>query len=138
MMKTTDTEPFHGKWRFNPQLSNMCTPAPHSWTQEISGGPDEVAVQEKIVRPDGSELVRRVEAKFDGEDYPVEGSPAIDTISYTRAHRNAICGIGKKNGLVSVTETVVADPDMRTLTLIYHYLLGEETVAQGVAVFQAA
>jgi hypothetical protein len=134
----TDTEPFHGTWRFNPLLSKMCTPAPHSWIQEISAGPDQVAVREQIVRPDGSEIVLRVEARFDGADYPVEGSPAVDTIAYTRTDRHSIYGIGKKDGRVSVTETVLADPDAGTLTLIYNYLLGERTVAHGVAVFQAA
>ena len=134
----TESEPFHGTWRFNPQLSKMCTPAPHSWIQEISAGPDQVAVREEIIRPDGTEIVLRVQARFDGADYPVEGSPAVDTIAYTRTDRHAICGIGKKNGRISLTETVLADPEQRTLTLIYNYLLGERTVAHGVAVFQAA
>jgi len=134
----TETEPFDGTWRFDPKLSNMCTPAPHSWIQEITAGPDEVALREEIVRLDGTELVLRVQAKFDGADYPVEGSPAVDTMAYTRANRHAICGIGKKDGRVAVTETVLADPEKRTLTLIYNYLLGERTVAYGVAVFQAA
>jgi hypothetical protein len=134
----TDTEPFHGTWRFNPLLSKMCTPAPRSWIQEISASPDQVAVREQIVRPDGSVIELRVEARFDGADYPVEGSPAVDTIAYTRTDRHSICGIGKKDGRVSVTETVLADPDAGTLTLIYNYLLGERTVARGVAVFQAA
>ncbi len=134
----TETEPFHGTWRFNPQLSKMCTPAPHSWIQEIHAGPDRVAVREEIVRSDGTEIVLQVQARFDGADYPVEGSPAVDTIAYTRTDRHAICGIGKKDGRISVTETVLADPEKRTLTLIYNYLLGERTVAHGVAVFQAA
>ncbi len=134
----TETEPFHGTWRFNPQLSKMCTPAPQSWIQKISAGPDQVAVREEIIRPNGTEIVRRVEFRLDGADYPVEGSPLVDTIAYTRTDRNAIMGIGKKDGLVSVTETVVASPDEHTLTMIYTYMMGERVVAQGVAVFQPA
>lgn len=116
----------------------MCSPAPHSWIQEISAGTDEVAVREEIVRLDGSELVLRVHAKFDGTDCAVEGSAVVDTMAYTRTDRNAICAIGKKDGRVSVTETLLADPDGRTLTLIYNYLISERDVAHGVAVFQAA
>ena len=112
--------------------------APHSWVQEISAGPDQVAVREEIVKSDGTQIVLRVDARFDGADYPVEGSLAVDTIAYTRTDRNAICGIGKKDGRVSYTETVLADPEERTLTLIYSYLLGKRDVAHGVAVFQAA
>jgi len=138
MSMSTQIEPFHGTWRFNPQLSNLCIPAPHSWIQEIKAGPDEVAVREEIVRPNGTEMVLRVRARFDGADYPVEGSPTVDTIAYTRTDRNTICGIGKKNGIVSLTETVRADPDQGTLTLIYEYLAGDQTIAHGVAVFQSA
>jgi hypothetical protein len=137
-MISAEKEPFHGTWRFNPHLSNICTPAPHSWIQEITAGPNQVAVREEIVRPDGTEMALRVQAKFDGIDYPVEGSPAVDTIAYTRTDRHIICGIGKKDGRVSLTETVLADPETRTLTLIYNYLLGDRDVAHGIAVFQAA
>jgi hypothetical protein len=133
-----EKEPFVGRWRFNAERSNMCTPAPDSWIQEIHAGPNDIAVQEKIVRPGGTEIVRRVRARFDGTQYPVEGSYAVDTMAYTRTGRNAICGIGMKDGKVSVTETVLADPEEGTLTLIYNYLLDESTVAHGVAVFQAA
>jgi len=82
--------------------------------------------------------VRRVRARFDGCDYTVEGSHAVDTIAYTRTGRHAIRGIGKKDGKVSLTETVLTDPKEHTLTLIYNYFLGGLTVAHGVAVFQAA
>jgi hypothetical protein len=131
-------EPFAGTWRFNPELSKMCTPAPQSWIQEIIAGPEEVTVREQIVRTDGSESVLRVQARFDGTDYPVEGSPAVDTIAYVRTNQNAISGIGKKNGKIAFTETVLADPEQQTLTLAFNYLLGERIVAQGVAVFQSA
>jgi hypothetical protein len=132
------SEPFSGKWRFNAELSNMCTPTPDSWVQEISAMPEGVVVQEEIVRPNGTGIVRRVRARFDGIDYPVEGAHAVDTIAYTRTDENSICGIGKKDGKVSVTETFLADPEEGKLTLIYNYLLDEQSIAHGVAVFEAA
>jgi hypothetical protein len=132
-----ESESFAGKWLFNAELSTG-TPTPQSWTQEISAGPDGVAVREEIVRTDGTEMVRSVQARFDGVDYPVEGGRAVDTIAYTRAGRHAISGIGKKDGKVSLTETVLADPKQRKLTIIYNYLLGGVAVAHGVAVFEAA
>jgi hypothetical protein len=135
---STENEPFAGKWRFNAELSEMCTPTPQSWIQEISATPEGVSVREEIIRPNGSEIVRRVQARFDGADYPVEGGRAVDTIAYTRTDRHAILGVGKKDGKVSVTETFLANPEEGTLTLTYSYLLGGQTVARGVAVFQAA
>jgi hypothetical protein len=138
ILVNNEKEPFAGKWRFNAELSNICTPTPHSWIQEISAGPEGVAVREEIVTADGSEMVRQVQARFDGVDYPVEGARAVDTIAYTRASLHTICGIGKKDGEVSVTETVLADPQERKLTIIYNYMHEDEPLAQGVAVFQAA
>jgi hypothetical protein len=136
-MMSVEMEPFAGKWRFNAERSNIYALAPQSWVQEIQTGPNEVAIQEDIVRQDGTEIVRRVRARFDGADYPVEGSNAVDTMAYTRTDRHAICGIGRKDGKISLTETVLSDPHERTLTVIYNYLLGESNVAHGVAVFQA-
>jgi hypothetical protein len=133
-----ENEPFAGKWRLNAKMSSMCTPTPHSWIQEISSGTEEVVIREEIVRPNGTGIMRRVRARFDGTHYPVEGSMAVDTIAYTRSDRHAISGIGKKDGRVSVTETFLADPNEGTLTLIYNYLLGENSIAHGVAVFEAA
>lgn len=135
---SAEIEPFHGTWCFNPQLSKMCLPAPHSWIQEIHAGREEVTVRELIVRTNGTELSTRVTARLDGADYPVEGSPAIDTIAYVRTDPHTISAIGKKDGIISLAQTVQADPEQGTLTLIYRYLMGEETIADGVAVFQSS
>jgi hypothetical protein len=135
---SAETGPFHGTWWFNPQLSKMCIPAPHSWVQEIHAGKEEVTVREEIVRANGTELSMRVKARLDGADYPVEGSPTVDTIAYTRTDPHTIFGVGKKDGIVALTQTVRADPEQGTLTLIYKYLMGEETIAHGIAVFQSA
>jgi hypothetical protein len=129
-------DPFTGTWRFNPQLSKLSTQSPRSWVQEILTTPDGVHVRENIVRADGSETVVSVRARFDGTDYPVEGSTAADTISYTRINQNTISGTGKKNGVVSLTETVTAAPENSTLTLCYSIHAGPKVVANGIAVFE--
>jgi len=110
-------DPFTGTWRFNPQLSKLTTQPPQSWVQRIISSPDEVEVHEDIVRPDGSQTVVTVLARFDGREYPVSGSPAADTIAYTRPNRNSISGTGKKNGVVALTEIATVAPARRTLTL---------------------
>jgi hypothetical protein len=129
-------DPFTGTWRFNPRLSKLSTQSPCSWIQEILATPDEVHVRENIVRVDGSETVVSLRARFDGKDYPVEGSLAADTMSYTRIDRNTISGTGKKNRVVSLTETVTAAPENGTLTLCYSIHAGPQVVANGIAVFE--
>jgi len=72
-------------------------------------------------------------AKLDGADYPVEGSFAVDKISYTRDGR--FSGTGRKNGIVSMTETVRVNKENGTLTLGYSFFRDSRVVASGVAVF---
>jgi hypothetical protein len=129
-------DPFTGTWRFNAQLSKLSTPSPRSWVQEIIASPDEVEVHENIVRPDGSQTVVTVLARFDGREYPASGSHAADTIAYTRVDRNSILGTGRKNGVITLTETVTVSPASQNLTLRYSILGGAEEVANGVAVFE--
>jgi hypothetical protein len=129
-------DPFTGSWRFNPQLSKLSTQSPRSWIQEILVNADEVRVRETMVNADGSETVVSLRAKFDGKDHPVQGSPAADTIACTRVDRNTIRGTGKKNGIVSLTETVMVAPQNRNLTLIYSLHAGRTVVASGIAVFE--
>jgi len=135
-LMTEEFELFRGVWGFNPQLSKLSTPSPRSWILEILADSDGIRVQETIVGTDGSETVISVAAKFDGNDYPVEGSPAADTIAYTRLDRKTIRATGKKNGSVSLTETVTVTPEDWNLTLLYSIHAGPEVIAQGIAVFQ--
>jgi hypothetical protein len=129
-------DPFTGLWIFSAERSKLSAPAPRSWTQQINATSDELQVREEIVRSDGSQTVLTVQARFDGEEYPVSGSPAVDAIAYRRVDANRIAGTGRKNGRVSLRETVIADPNDGTLTLTYSLYGGDREVANGEAVFQ--
>jgi hypothetical protein len=128
-------DPFTGTWRFNPERSTLSTPSPQSWVQEIIATPDEVHVQETIVR-DGPQTVVEVMASFDAADYPVTGSPAADTIAYRRAGSHSISGTGKKDGVITLMETVTVSPERNTLTLSYSIHSGGHVAAHGIAVFE--
>ena len=129
-------DPFTGAWRFSPRLSKLSTKSPRSWTQEILVDSDQACVREIIVNEDGSETVVSFRAKFDGNNHPVEGSPAVDTIAYTRVDRNTISGTGRENGIVSLTVTVTVAPEKGNLTLRYSPRAGPEVVADAIAVFE--
>ena len=122
MMKSSQPDPFTGTWIFSAERSRLSTPPPRSWAQQIDATSEEVRVREEIIRADGSQTAVTVQARFDGEEYPVSGSPAADTIAYIRASRNRIAGTGKKGGSVSLQETVVAAPEGGTLTLTYSFV----------------
>lgn len=130
-----DTDPFTGTWNFNARRSSLDTPLPRTWIQAIVATPDELVVRETIVRADGSATQVRVWARFDGGDYPVNGLPFVDFIAYQRAGRNRISGVGKKNGIMVLNETVTVDEAGKVLILIYSIQNGISSIATGMAVF---
>jgi hypothetical protein len=74
---------FTGTRRFNPQRSSLNFGAEER-VKEITASADEVEVHENILRQDDSQITLAIRARFDGRDYSVTGSPAVDTIAYTR------------------------------------------------------
>ena len=106
MRMENEDDPFSGSWRFNRERSQLNTPGPKQWFQEIRLIDGEVVVRERVVRSDGIEMVVSVRARFDERDYAVEGSPIADTIAYKRVDMNTISGVGKKNGFISIVETL--------------------------------
>jgi hypothetical protein len=136
--KSEEDDPFSGTWRFNAARSALDTPSPGSWIQTIRATSEGIQVCERIGRADSPGILVSIQAKFDGADYPVDGSPAVDTISYSRIDWTNIMGIGKKDGAISLTETVTVDANTRTLTHRYLVYRNLQVVATGIAVFEAA
>jgi hypothetical protein len=132
----TTSDPFTGTWRFNPARSTLSTPPPQQWVQEIVAGRAGLRVREIITKADGTETNLHVQAAFDGDDCPVEGSAAIETMAYTRPAPDTILGTGKKGGAVCLTEIVTVDATSGTMTLRYQVYRGPDVVATGVAVFE--
>ena len=77
-----------------------------------------------------------VQARFDGQDYEVAGSPIADKIAYTRINSHCISGIGRKSGSVSVYETVSVSADGNTLTQDFSLHMAGRVIASGIAVFE--
>jgi hypothetical protein len=122
---------FTGSWQCNLQESRLSR-VPRCRIQRITVSGDAIDVQEDIENHDGTTTQVRVEAKFDGMDYPVIGSILADSMAYTR-YGNVISGTAKKSGAVSLQETVQADGS-RMVTNLAIFAAGKQ-VASGVAVF---
>jgi hypothetical protein len=111
MSYSQQEDPFTGAWTCNSQRSTLSTPPPGRWTQRIDVTTDEVTLHEAIVSSDGAQSIVAVRARFDGQDDPVSGSPVADTIAYTRVNTHTISGTAKKNGNISIRETLTASPE---------------------------
>lgn len=112
-------DPFNGLWKLNLAKSKIPPPFPQSQTVRIEADETGVRMEEVIVNSQGERLVITVRAKFDGEDYPVEGTPFADTVAYRHDGTHTIKGVAKKAGRVVVTETAVLSPDGKTVTVTY-------------------
>lgn len=106
------------------------------WTQEIVAGRAGLTVREAFTIADGTETTLSVQAAFDGTDYAVEGSAAIETMAYERPDPNTIVATGKKSGSVCLTETVTVEAATGMMTQRYQVYRGAYVVATGVAVFE--
>ena len=126
-----EKDPFVGVWRLNPATSQL-TASPRAWVQTISVDGGWIDVHEEIVRADGSSSKVAVRARFDGRDYPVTGTALVDSMAYSR-EGNTIVGTGKKNGVVSLRESMTAD-DVQMIADLSIYL-HEQEVVKGIANF---
>ena len=100
-------DPFSGTWKLNLSKSKLPAPLPQSQIATIHISDQIIRVQEDIVNDKGEKLEIKVLAKFDGQDYAIDGSPYADTVAYRRVDRNTLKGIGKKGGKVIVNEIAV-------------------------------
>jgi len=118
----------------NQSKSRLPWSAPQSNVTCIDADSLCLHVREQIVDDKGQESSVTLEAKFDGNDYPVIGSPFVDAVSYRRRDQHTISGYIKKAAKLLLKETVAISPDGRTMTSNY-YAASQEDAALGFAVF---
>src|SRR5262245_40872105 len=129
-------DPFTGTWRLNHQDSLLAGQPPQRWVQKINATDENVIVHEEIVFDTGIIMNVMAEARFDGEDYPVYGSPVADTIAYKRLDNLLISGTAKKAGIITVIEIVSVSHDHSTLTMKYSIRGSDGQEVSSVAVFK--
>ena len=127
---------FTGWWKLCPEVSRLGNRVPQSWTQRLAVTGDAVSVREAMVVAGGAVMKTTTAAKFDGKDYPVQGSPLADTIAYTRVNEFQISGTGKKGGVITLTETAAVSSDGNTLTLTFCLHPGTPQATERSAVFR--
>ena len=131
-------DPFTGTWVLNLSKSNI--PPPFSAAKKqivhlaINGS--DLEITEEVVTDSDEKLNIHAKAKFDGKDYPMTGTPAVDTIAYQRVDRNTIKGVGKKDGKVVIQEKTVISPDGNIVTGTYSMTDATGKQVTAIAVFE--
>src|SRR5688572_21171263 len=127
-------DPFTGHWTLNPAESRFTVPPPAEWTQDIKVTADGLRTHERMVGADGTVSEYSVEARFDGAEYPVTGSPLVETMAYARPEPNRIDGVGRKAGAVVFREVAMADGE--TLTMAIAIPRPDGSTAEAIVVFR--
>jgi hypothetical protein len=136
-MPVTNADPFTGTWTCNLEKSTFSTPAPLAWTQYITASATDLSVREEVSRTRGSIAAVSVNAKLDGKDYPVSGSPVAEVISYTRNNLE-ITGTARRQGTICLRETLKVSADHQVLSMSYSVFSDGKQLASGEAIFERA
>ncbi len=111
-------DPFFGTWKVNVAKSTFSPgPAPKSVTARIEPAGEGSRVTGETVGPDGQTTRIEYVASNDGKDYPVQGSPTIDTVSAKRIDAQTIDLEYKKGGKTVQTLRARVSADGKTMTV---------------------
>src|SRR5439155_2376490 len=111
-------DPFVGTWKLNIPKSKFEGGAPpKSSTVTITMVGDKRRVAVRTVPVSGPELSTESVAADDGKDYPMKGSPMVDTVSVIRIDVRTVERRDKKEGKVVATLRATVSPDGKTLTV---------------------
>lgn len=106
-----------GTWHLNLAKSTGNAPLPKSETRTYASTPYGIALTWKRESADGKNSIVSTTFKYDGKDYPVTGSPDLDTLNAKRVDANTIESTLKRMGkdIGTAKRTVSTDGKMLTL-----------------------
>jgi hypothetical protein len=110
-------DPNIGTWKLNEAKSKIPAGAMKVTSMTVSSEGDNIKIAQDGTDKDGNVFHAEWTGKFDGKDYPVTGSPVIDTRSYTKVNDHTLTAENKKDGkTVQVARsTISADGKTRTV-----------------------
>ena len=135
---STADDPFTGTWVLNLSKSNIPPPfsAAKSQIVHLAINGSDFEIREEVVTDSDEKLTIHAKAKFDGKDYPITGTPAVDTITAERVDRNTIKNVWKKDGKVVMKETAVVSSDGNSITGTYSITDATGKQVTAIAVFE--
>jgi hypothetical protein len=118
-MAADAADPVVGTWTLNAAKSTFGTgPAIKSQTRTYTQGADGISLTVNGVRADGSAVSQQSTFKYDGNAYPISGSPDYDAISLKRVNGSTVSSTltraGKKVG--ATTRTISGHGKILTLS----------------------
>jgi hypothetical protein len=137
MGKAIAADPAIGIWKLNLVKSGFAlAPAPKSSMIKVEARGDGLKVTADTVNATGNRLQPEIVYKFDGKDYPLTGSPLVDSISARRVSECRAESIWKKRGLVVLSVRAIISYDLKTLTVMRTGLDAQGRTADEVLVYE--
>ena len=127
-------DPEMGTWKLNEAKSKFSAGATKNRAVVYEPAGDQVKVTVDAVDDKGQPIHNVWTGKFDGQDYPITGSPTADSRAYTRVNDHTLTFIEKKGGKVVITGrgVVAADGKSRTVTTSGTNAEGKKTTTSAV------
>lgn len=129
-------DPAEGMWVLNLAKSNYQTPAPKAETRHFRVVDDLFDVVAIGANAAGLPYRQTWKLRLDGQDYPVQGEPTIDTLASTSSGSGAVSTVGKKNGQVVIRAERTISADGMTMRLVSNLTLPDGSTARNVAVYE--
>ena len=106
MAKPMAPDPAIGTWKLNVDKSSFkLTTAPKSSVLKVEAWEDGLKLSVDTVDAQGNKLHPEAAYKFDGNDYPIKGSPLADTVSAKRINERSNESIDDRR-MISCPETM--------------------------------
>ena len=126
-----------GTWKMNIEKSKFASdmPSPKGETVVIEEQEGGLKVVSNGLNAEGKPTHFEYSVKYDGKDYPVKGSPVVDTVSARKIDDSTIETIRKKNGNVVTTNTSVISKDGKIRTNVFHGMNAKGEARTWTAIF---
>lgn len=112
-------DPAIGVWKLNVDKSRFALgPAPKASVMKIDACEDGLKMSADSIDADGKQVHSEAVHKFDGKDYPLNGSPLGDSLSTTRINGRRGESILKRLGNVVVAAKANISWDAKTLIVM--------------------
>jgi hypothetical protein len=116
--------PALGTWKLNVAKSKFTgAPAPKELTRTLAADGDSVKYTFAGTAGDGSSVAYSFTLKYDGKEYPVEGTTpgGFDQIAITKVNANTYTVVQKRGGKQAGTGKVTVSKDGKTTTVVLKY-----------------
>jgi hypothetical protein len=130
-------DPRTGIWKLNVAKSTYKPgPAPKSQTVTIEPSGQGEHVRSDTLNTNGTRVVTDYIAAYDGNDYPLTGSPVANSVTLKRIDARTTERFDKKDGHVMLVYKRVVSPDGRTMTVNIDGVNAQGQQVSNVVVFE--